>query len=175
MRGEYSSVICRNASDPGSPPLARGIRRTVFFAGVAVGITPACAGNTDSSRKTHHTSRDHPRLRGEYSAGAWLMVALVGSPPLARGIPADGWYLIVPMGITPACAGNTSLSAPAASCTWDHPRLRGEYWFTTPMVTRSRFKPSRYFWRISFLYSALAEYTTPSPRNLSGSLCSLYT
>ena len=25
LRGEYSSVTCRNASDPGSPPLARGI------------------------------------------------------------------------------------------------------------------------------------------------------
>ena len=103
--------------------------------------TPAYAGNTSDPSSTIPVFRDHPRLRGEYSSVICRNASDPGSPPLARGILCRCLVDGCAGGITPACAGNTSLSAPAASCTWDHPRLRGEYWFTTPMVTRSRGSP----------------------------------
>ncbi len=110
-------------------------------------ITPACAGNTAPG--TRHPSRtpDHPRVRGEHRRDRVQARQVDGSPPRARGTqgPAPardrGW------GITPACAGNTSVSttsgtsnadhpacagntpaAPAPTPTWtDHPRMRGEH------------------------------------------------
>ena len=92
-----------------------------------VGITPACAGNTRLGYSPGEGYGDHPRLRGEYFDNPSKLVQIAGSPPLARGILVMSDDGITPIGITPACAGNTS-SAFSASCfAWDHPRLRGEY------------------------------------------------
>ena len=55
-----------------------------------------------------HTSQwDHPRLRGEYLVGNYIVSRLIGSPPLARGVLTDIDFSIIEE--------------------WDHPRLRGEY------------------------------------------------
>ena len=67
LRGEYGKVLLVRQLSIGSPPLARGIpdfdRSYNFFPR----ITPACAGNTSILIPRSHLSRDHPRLRGEYS------------------------------------------------------------------------------------------------------------
>ena len=71
--------------------------------------------------------KDHPRLRGEYSKNIILIKTEVGSPPLARGILGLISQLMDTGGITPACAGNTSILIPHSHLLRDHPRLRGEY------------------------------------------------
>ena len=66
LRGEYKVARMEVRSVPGSPPLARGIRRSSLSFGSSTRITPACAGNTDSDEEEAGKERDHPRLRGEY-------------------------------------------------------------------------------------------------------------
>ena len=114
------------------------------------GITPACAGRSSWLRRCMGLRGDHPRLRGEKAEKLIAFVALIGSPPPARG---EARYLngvTIPDGITPACAGRRPPPPPAGSfqrradritpacagrsypirsgysAPWDHPRLRGE-------------------------------------------------
>ena len=44
-----------------------------------------------------------------------------------RGIRCNKQALIVVLGITPACAGNTGRSGGIGPIIWDHPRVCGEY------------------------------------------------
>ena len=48
LRGEYSKKPTAQTSGLGSPPLARGIQNFELNPERKLGITPACAGNTDS-------------------------------------------------------------------------------------------------------------------------------
>ena len=66
MRGEYAELYLKQPQKQGSPPLARGILPAALPIFGAIGITPACAGNTFSRGITVFIARDHPRLRGEY-------------------------------------------------------------------------------------------------------------
>ncbi len=99
---------------------------------VSVGITPACAGNTEINLALSSPSWDHPRLRGEYILPDYSNVEDQGSPPLARGILFYDAVESFATGITPACAGNTCLLEHTFLHQWDHPRLRGEYPFDAP-------------------------------------------
>ena len=107
LRGEYKLKNISRCILVGSPPLARGILDVIKRSACACGITPACAGNTLNYSRLQKRSRDHPRLRGEYSIITLLHTILVGSPPLARGIP--------------------HLDSRSVKSSEDHPRLRGEY------------------------------------------------
>ena len=66
LRGEYS--YWRRSEDEleGSPPLARGIQNFELNPERKLGITPACAGNTQTHNTQPSPHWDHPRLRGEY-------------------------------------------------------------------------------------------------------------
>ena len=111
MRGEYLTNALMASADWGSPPLARGIQAAGHKIADRHGITPACAGNTYWHLRHVCSARDHPRLRGEYLFLMSLSLSKLGSPPLARGIPATIPLTNTAMGITPACAGNTILVA----------------------------------------------------------------
>ena len=110
----------------GSPPLARGTAHNVDADHADTGITPACAGNSESARDGQTAAEDHPRLRGEQKEIQKVHKFWEGSPPLARG--TGGLYArFTPAGrITPACAGNSAPLAARDTTTADHPRLRGE-------------------------------------------------
>ena len=138
MRGEYSLLYTGCLDLLGSPPLARGIRSFCHVGNLLIGITPACAGNTEDFLRFHIRPRDHPRLRGEYSVIMLFASFLRGSPPLARGILDKGIPAIAMWRITPACAGNTYgwHSIPAQG--WDHPRLRGEYFAEVSLLLAAR-------------------------------------
>ena len=70
---------------------------------------------------------DHPRSRGVYRDAAPVAAALVGSSPLARGLPMLLPWNIEKVGIIPARAGFTPRSAGESPSDRDHPRSRGVY------------------------------------------------
>ena len=127
LRGEYDWLQMRIQQRLGSPPLARGIPFLICSYTSSGRITPACAGNTLLLQYLHQSNWDRPRLRGEYNRTTCNRKYHIGSPPLARGILNRERIGQRRGGITPACAGNTCAHHSRSDCTWDHPRLRGEY------------------------------------------------
>ena len=111
MRGEDCCSQSNCPPAPGSPPHARG-RRTF-------NVAAAWSGS------------DHPRMRGEDGPRGYDQSKAPGSPPHARGRPMCCGPGADVFGITPACAGKTwrrSWGSPAGR---DHPRMRGEDFFTS--------------------------------------------
>ena len=110
LRGEQPVRADEIAWRGGSPPLARG---TVLHSGSFqsfAGITPACAGNRLQPLSAMNKVKDHPRLRGEQIFLALALWLVVGSPPLARGTEFSPFSFRYCSGITPACAGNSTLT-----------------------------------------------------------------
>ena len=93
---------------------------------VAVGITPACAGKSQSPRGLRPHSGDHPRVCGEKTLMRLVLFAVLGSPPRMRGKDGVNDSAQAVTGITPACAGKRAASAREAYFIWDHPRVCGE-------------------------------------------------
>ena len=129
MRGEYSDFVTKKIPPQGSPPHARGILFCTLVMHKRTGITPACAGNTCPRSLQRCRPRDHPRMRGEYTFMDGGRSIPKGSPPHARGIPMPLHFVKALMGITPACAGNTSRRGYRTGRYRDHPRMRGEYFW----------------------------------------------
>ena len=107
LRGEYAGRPLMSANTSGSPPLARGILKTMHRTATGTGITPARGGNTDLRFQKNRRKRDHPRSRGEYRLLYNLPSGFQGSPPLARGIRCQLAIGLRRIGITHARAGNT--------------------------------------------------------------------
>ena len=106
LRGEQIRAAILSGRDAGSPPLARGTVVNVGGLCDNGGITPACAGNSNTNLRICIIFWDHPRLRGEQTIAEDAGEANAGSPPLARG---PGFCFLLKKyfsGITPACAGN---------------------------------------------------------------------
>ena len=126
MRGEDKVILGLPRCGRGSPPHARGRPVEGRPVAVMIRITPACAGKTRRSQGQQSPPSDHPRMRGEDMNCLALSSMGRGSPPHARGrrvrrrADADG------EGITPACAGKTSVSTFRILDVTDHPRMRGE-------------------------------------------------
>ena len=100
----YSSGKSRTG---GSPPRVRGTGSNYFFAALDAGITPACAGNRKSSGPQSLPLWDHPRVCGEQRHQTIPAGGAGGSPPRVRGTVDTRLVAKKPMGITPACAGNS--------------------------------------------------------------------
>ena len=105
----------------------RGILTRKAYTSQKRRIIPACAGNTLSILCALSNRSNHPRLRGEYIYLLQLSKYGVGSSPLARGIRSVCSAKRHPVGIIPACAGNTKSDKYCQNLYWDHPRLCGEY------------------------------------------------
>ena len=80
--------------------------------------------------------RDHPRSRGVYLHDRPVARPVVGSSPLARGLPRGTTKPVGGQGIIPARAGFTSGSSRTPRSTTDHPRSRGVYYagFAMPVM-----------------------------------------
>ena len=90
------------------------------------GIIPACAGNTSVSSPTRTSRWDHPRVCGEHAAAVESAVKDKGSSPRVRGTLVFRLRLHLPLGIIPACAGNTlSVMAARFALRGSSPRVRG--------------------------------------------------
>ena len=127
MRGEHICHAPASVATVGSSPHARGTleRQALEFA--LLGIIPACAGNTSFDSVACGQDQDHPRMRGEHLVMRYDTTKASGSSPHARGTRVVGIGVGLGLGIIPACAGNTTMTAPAAQEMRDHPRMRGEH------------------------------------------------
>ena len=107
MCGEHLRITGIIFGELGSSPHVRGtLHHKPTFLSV-MGIIPACAGNTFSSKVGSHELRDHPRMCGEHAECGHGACRMWGSSPHVRGtlsVSADGDGRA---GIIPACAGNT--------------------------------------------------------------------
>ena len=127
VRGEHAAATARALLTDGSSPRARGTRPLRLHCHFDFRIIPACAGNTGSARTTRNGRTDHPRVRGEHPRSGWPWACPFGSSPRARGTHLLAAPRMGLVWIIPACAGNTSRSAPAHQASADHPRVRGEH------------------------------------------------
>ena len=59
---------------------------------------------------------------GTLFGGTWKL----GSPPHVRERPKPGRFMVIALGITPACAGKTDVNRLCAVIGWDHPRMCGK-------------------------------------------------
>ena len=127
MRGKHVKVILCSTIRVGSSPHARGAPPPLHAPDPGRGIIPACAGSTCWRARCRCSCRDHPRMRGEHYLDGSTDRRLTGSSPHARGALGGPVDAVVVGVIIPACAGSTSCPSTTASCTRDHPRMRGEH------------------------------------------------
>ena len=104
--GEQASIAAFCKSVIGSPPRVRGTGRDVGIGSGAIGITPACAGNSGSPSPPLRRKWDHPRVCGEQQAKNSPAAERLGSPPRVRGTVDRRKNIAHRSRITPACAGN---------------------------------------------------------------------
>ena len=126
-RGVYGRGTSVIRSADGSSPLARGLRHPGDADSGEDRIIPARAGSTLSLLLLIPIKRDHPRSRGVYAALYCREMKLMGSSPLARGLPVDGGGNFSRVRIIPARAGSTTCRTSHPRALWDHPRSRGVY------------------------------------------------
>ena len=124
--GEQAKTSSSVTLNGGSPPRVRGTERGLAFVGEPGRITPARAGNRRIYEYDAGRNEDHPRACGEQAAGTLSQGRAFGSPPRVRGTETTVICSSLPLGITPARAGNRSLSWFAAGLCEDHPRACGE-------------------------------------------------
>ena len=111
----------------GSPPRVREPLLDRLLAVPVRRITPACAGTTSLMLKSAVAGGDHPRVCGNHSPARPSFVEVVGSPPRVREPLAERDFSGKALGITPACAGTTALTAEMNALLRDHPRVCGNH------------------------------------------------
>ena len=106
-RGVYSDEYLVLTCQPGSSPLARGLRDLALLHCLPERIIPARAGFTSAATSAAAPAADHPRSRGVYSPAEFGRIAARGSSPLARGLHGGWLQPGLTQGIIPARAGFT--------------------------------------------------------------------
>ncbi len=64
---------------------------------------------------------------GDHTSRSYINVGVGGSPPHVRGPQGPNFVAVSPFGITPACAGTTTLKIHAVVVGRDHPRMCGDH------------------------------------------------
>ena len=141
LRGEKRSAGKVLLVRGGSPPLTQGKDSKLDSGEVETGITPAYAGKSAISAPKALLLEDHPRLRGEKHGFSYCIRYGDGSPPLTRGkekatVDAGNMHRI-----TPAYAGKRSPCNCNRKTAYNHPRLRGEKFYTRPCRASKRGSP----------------------------------
>ena len=126
-RGVYLTASLALAACAGSSPLARGLPVPPKSVPALNRIIPARAGFTTGALQTSLRSQDHPRSRGVYAGVPGAFDTILGSSPLARGLPITGNADARTRRIIPARAGFTGGHAHYSAHDQDHPRSRGVY------------------------------------------------
>ena len=115
MCGEKVPITCVPKYALGSPPRMRGKGSHLHSVWESFGITPACAGKSGSAAWHRWACRDHPRVCGEKKYPAFWICSSKGSPPRMRGKVLPPVQPVPRVGITPACAGKSSIQHLTAS------------------------------------------------------------
>jgi len=150
--------------EPGSPPPLRGTDPIRYRIGYFMGITPAPAGNRDWGRLRPGPREDHPRPCGEQNADVPMTRADIGSPPPLRGTGPGILRQSIPLGITPAPAGNSGVLASALNCQKDHPRPCGEQMSSGIFEFAGKGSPPPLRGTVWFVMVPAAKYRiTPAP------------
>ena len=129
--------------DEGSPPRVRELPSVCARCPSLARITPACAGITVKPFCTCTGVRDHPRVCGNYLISTISNVDLPGSPPRVRELPLHFSTNSARSGITPACAGITSVLHGGDGAAEDHPRVCGNYRSSSSSLIGSAGSPPR--------------------------------
>ena len=148
----------------GSPPRARGRPRPVSQATMAAwahprvrgdvllcslrdsvrpGLTPACAGTSDTHTVRAPNTWAHPRVRGDVRLASDSTVRNSGSPPRARGRRAFSDTKPIALGLTPACAGTSIFADRLLTPNRAHPRVRGDVLQKAKVPSAGRGSPPR--------------------------------
>ena len=131
IRGEYRKPDLRLRLLRGSPPHTRGISLEWAISSPPDRLTPAYAGNIVHCSRFLYLARAHPRIRGEYTLRHDKIPDALGSPPHTRGICARSGHEGYDGRLTPAYAGNMMSDEVYVTFEKAHPRIRGEYRFTS--------------------------------------------
>ena len=123
-------------SKKGSSPPARGLLNIEWGTGLDMRLIPACAGTTANRTAEAGAQEAHPRLRGDYNAEWGIKQGYKGSSPPARGLQQHRRNLMARRRLIPACAGTTYYYVVSVSHTEAHPRLRGDYPFVKPFLSK---------------------------------------
>ena len=126
-RGVYTTGQKPSVGLDGSSPLARGLPEEEARAVATARIIPARAGFTTDGSPEVRDSPDHPRSRGVYAIRTPSEMMMLGSSPLARGLPRMSQAASGATGIIPARAGFTEGHDGLRARSRDHPRSRGVY------------------------------------------------
>ena len=110
----------------GSPPRVRGTGTPHCPYPSGLWITPACAGNRRPVDRPGEGQVDHPRVCGEQGLDDLIRAFDDGSPPRVRGTAGSAAAQRPHLGITPACAGNSSPFPSPFPWLQDHPRVCGD-------------------------------------------------
>ena len=113
--GEKFWALVRAVMALGSPPRVRGKGYDVVGRLGGVRITPACAGKSLMLPAQQSNCWDHPRVCGEKTEEQKERAEYLGSPPRMRGKAGRGGQNLARRGITPACAGKSSIQHLTAS------------------------------------------------------------
>ena len=127
MCGEKVPITCVPKYALGSPPRMRGKAAKSEDAAAIDRITPACAGKSSRNETCWHRPWDHPCVCGEKIEMPYELLLKEGSPPRMRGKVEGAIKGCLCDGITPACAGKSSLSTRASiRRLGSPPRMRGK-------------------------------------------------
>ena len=126
-RGVYRPVGVMGLALSGSSPLARGLLLAFEIREGEWRIIPARAGFTPTPWPGLSRPADHPRSRGVYGGVCYEWRGVLGSSPLARGLPESYTCPQPRTRIIPARAGFTVVCVMNGGACWDHPRSRGVY------------------------------------------------
>ena len=109
----------------GSPPRVRSRRFGIFPGFARIGITSACAEQTDQRRRACSSRWDHLRVCGADPADNQTDWQARGSPPRVRSRPGGQPDRLAGQGITSACAEQTAPLTRTTAATRDHLRVCG--------------------------------------------------
>ena len=107
LRGEHIEVEPGPIEIIGSSPPTRGAPTAIVGASLVVGLIPAYAGSTTSTRCLRRCPAAHPRLRGEHAWEIRHDTENGGSSPPTRGAHKAARIGVKTAGLIPAYAGST--------------------------------------------------------------------
>ena len=133
--GEQLRDVGRLQANLGSSPRVRGAVEVGVGVVLHVGIIPACAGSSRTRPMRPTSVWDHPRVCGEQCYELSDGEMYEGSSPRVRGAAPAVPSHQAPTRIIPACAGSRRSRTWATAPPRDHPRVCGEQFVVTPLVT----------------------------------------